>query len=326
MTESKNTLLRSACWAGAIAMLFAMPGCGSGSSGGTGGTVAVAPAPAPAPSPNPTPTPSPASTLSERLGSGPLLEVLREGDVISGPLVCVEGGVFATEPDGTIRLASVTGLLQSDVDNSLNIRSRGTDHYRVDGVGSAGSRLTPTEFSPTDKRASGARLLTEFRRPEGQLQIANPLRFATLGFLANGNTGFCVFAAGPLLGARANTSLTAESGLLDGIARIAGTTYRLLASPLTATWNAAERSVDVEVMLEGRAPAFGALDSTNPVSLGMLRLRAAGEIPSITFGLSSADGFFNCEYFERGLGCTFDVQTATGDRIIGSLGADARLI
>lgn len=324
MTGRKRTVMRFAFSAGALAMTIALAGCGGGGSdsGSGSGAVAVAPAPAPSPTPTPTPTPPSASTLTQRLGSSPLLEVLRDGDVIGGPLVCVDGGVYATQPDGTIRLASVTGLLTSSFDNSVSIHSRGTDHYAVGTNAFGGST-----FTPADKRASGARLLTEFRKSDGQLQIANPLRFSTLGFLASG-TKFCFFAAGPTLRAPDNTRLTLESGFLDGIAVISGTTYRLYASPLTATWNAADKSADVEVMLEGRAPAFGALDSTTPIALGLLRLRIAGGIPSITLGSAAAGDFFNCDYFESGtgLGCTFDFQTAAGDRIVGALAADARLI
>ena len=323
MTGTKRALARPASLASALGIALALSSCGGGSSAGSGNSVAVAPAPTPSPTPTPTPTPTPSSTLTQRLGSGPLLEVLRDGDVIGGPLVCADGGVYATQPDGTIRLASITGQLQSNFDNSLNIRSRGTDHYSFDINGFGGST-----FTPTDKRESGARLLTEFRKSDDQLQIANPLSFATLGFLANGNTGFCFFAAGPSLRAPDNTRLTLASGLIDGIARISDTTYRLYASPLTATWNAAERSADVEVMLEGRDPAFGALDSTTPIALGLLRLRTAGGIPSITLQSAAVEGFFDCTYFVSGggLGCTFDLKTAAGDRIVGALAADARSI
>lgn len=330
MATARHRMNRNAsssfCAVAVFGVFGTLSACGGGSPSGSAVAVAVTPAPSPAPSPSPTPTPTVA--LGQRLGP-PLLSVLRAGDQIAGPIICAGGTLnYAVDPDGTIRLASLSAIASTPGnDSSVAITSGGPDSYGFDLNGFGGSI-----FTPADKRSSILPGYLEYRRRDDQMQIANTsLGFGTVGFLANGTTGICFFAAGPGRETLAeNGTINADASVADGFAVIAGRPYRLTTNDLTGTWSVRDRSIDLRMDLPPRQPAFGPANPLGPLAIGPVRLRLEARTATITIGASAepASGTIECAFYQGGfgVGCVFQFQTAAGDRFIGSLAVDAKLI
>lgn len=333
MTESKNTLLRSACSAGAIAMLFAMPGCGGGSSGGGGGSAAVAVAPVPAPTPAPAPTPTPTPTpfvhpLAARLGSDRLLNILRPGDGFSGGLggiqVCASGNfTYARDANGVQRLAGVNDITGVGFGSLFQIFAGESGGLSVDvwgpGIGGA--------FSETNRVSPPTQRMRAYRTATHELQVFDNSLFATAGLLSDGR-GICFFAAGPE-GVTAFVPFERDVANVDGIAIVGGRAHRLLDSRI-ADWRAdlATNSVIFTIEFVGASPAFSETQSETS-NLGRVQVRfgrTSERFEALAGDLRVApESTVGCEnYFgDDGLGCIFDLRLENGDRLFGALSVDA---
>lgn len=315
-------------WGVSVALLgltAVLSGCGGG-DGSSGPPAPVAAAPAPTPSPTPSPPPSP-SSLSARLGP-PLLTILQPGDQIEGPIVCASGTLsYATDTDGTIRLASLSAISQADNDNFLHIQYGGTDRFTFDVNGFGGS-----SFVPGDKRPSEIPSFLEYRKSDDQMQIAFvPLAYGTVGFLALATSQFCFFAAGPgFTAASTSGQLDNSAAIADGLAVVTGRPYRLTTDRVIGSWNASGSAIDLQLTLTPRLPAFGVTDPSGPKAIGPIRLQRANGETKLWIGVAEerATGTLDCVLQQGGVGiaCAFELRTEAGDRFVGAVAGDARLI
>lgn len=312
--------------------MIALANCdGDGGMGGTGG--APSPSPTPAPTVTPSPTPSPGPTLGHPLPG------TTAGQVLGGPLVCVNASIVEDANGHVIEVGSIAGVKS---DNVIGVTVRATDSYLTNVNGFGGS-----SYLPSDERTSPNLAYDQFLNSAGDeffimrpSSLAGTRTFATLGIESSG-PDLCFFAVGPEATSLPDGSDIDYTIVLDGIARIGGQTYRLLPSAGTLNVDFAAGAATLHMELKGRGNAFDDFSSqpifdiaTADATIGSLTGFVVGPTP-----LSGPNGFTGTVTGQfvgdasnvsgeggSGAALVFELRSSNGDVIFGAIVGERSMI
>ena len=238
-------------------------------------------------------------------------------------MVCANGTF--TRSSG--RISEITALNPPKNDSSFNILYPADNTFSLDINGFGGP-----SFAPTQKATGPTFMYDYFQNGTDELELYRNrlLTYVTFGRYSDAQT-LCFFAAGgpPKYAPFGNVAFSNPYvGLGDGMARIAGSTLRLLESSASASVNYPANTVDITLSLRGRTTAFGEPSGAfTPVETvtGTVPLSSLGSFNGSLTGPDGLSGTVQGNLFDMkqfGMVLTYSLRRPNGDIYFGAAGLD----